>query len=143
MQITKSFSTKHFLLRRMLYALLFIFFIWLALATRKHPEWFHPLVVKYGGDTIWSGDFLLLLRIIFPKTSLYKLAVCNYVLGVLDELSQLWNTPLLNEIRATKIGKLMLGVGFVWSDLICYAAGTLLAWLLIVAIEKYLLTNRS
>lgn len=125
--------------RRLLYLILFSFFIWLALATRHHSQWFHPLVAKYGGDTIWAGDFLLLLRAISPKTTLWKLALWNYIFGVLDEVSQLWHTPWLDAIRHTTFGKLMLGLGFMWSDIVCYAVGTLLAWLLIIIIEKLFL----
>lgn len=80
--------------------------------------------------------FLFILRIIFPKTNLIKLAVWNYAFGVLDELSQLWHTPILDAIRSTTIGKLMLGVGFVWSDLVCYAAGTILAYFFIRLLER-------
>jgi len=131
------------LIRRLIYFLLFIFFIWLALATRHHRDWFHPLIAKYGGDTIWAGAFLFLLRIIFINTSLWKLAIWCYALGVLDELSQLINTPLFNSIRSTTIGRLMFGVGFVWSDLLCYAVGTLLAWLLIAVMEQYIFTIKK
>ena len=55
---------------------------------------------------------------------------------MLDEVSQLWHTPILVAIRETTIGKLMLGVGFVWSDLICYAVGILMATGIIFFIEK-------
>ena len=125
------------LLRRIVYLILFIFFTWLALATRSHADWFNPFVAKYAGDTIWAGMFLFILRIIFPSTNLLTLAIWNYAFGVLDEVSQLWHNPLLDAIRGTTIGRLMLGVGFVWSDLVCYAVGTLLAFFLIRFIESY------
>jgi len=122
--------------RRAAYLFLFAFFIWLALATRHHPQWFHPLVAKYGGDTIWAGDFLLLLRAIFPKANLLNLAILNYLFGVADEVSQLWHTPWLDAIRHTTIGRLMLGLGFLWSDLVCYAVGTIIAFCLTILIDK-------
>lgn len=131
------------LIRRIIYLLLFAFFIWLALATRHHRDWFHPLIAKYGGDVIWAGAFLFLLRIIFIKTKLWKLAVWCYVLGVLDELTQLIRTPFFDEIRSTTIGRLMFGVGFVWSDLLCYAIGTLLAWPMIALMERYIFTTKK
>ena len=60
-----------------------------------------------------------------------------YLLGVIDEISQLWHTSILVAIRETTIGKLMLGQGFVWSDLLCYAVGILMAAAIIWTIEKY------
>ncbi|QEC66299.1 DUF2809 domain-containing protein [Panacibacter ginsenosidivorans] len=124
------------LLRRIIYLLLFAFFIWLALATRHHKEWFYPLIVKYGGDVIWAGAFLFLLRTIFINTALWKLAVWCYVLGVLDEVSQLIRTPFADVARTTTLGKLMFGQGFLWSDILCYAIGTLLAFLILILLEK-------
>lgn len=130
-------------IRRITYFILFIFFIWLALATRHYKDWFHPLIVKYGGDIIWAGAFLLLLRVIFIKVRVWKLAVWCYTLGVLDELSQLINTNWANSVRSTTIGRLMFGVGFVWSDLLCYAIGTLLAWGLIEVMERYIFETKK
>jgi hypothetical protein len=123
--------------RRITYVLLFVFCVWLALATRKHPEWFYPLMARYGGDTIWAGEFLFFLRILFLRTKLFKLAVFNYLFGVIVEVSQLWYTSWLDAIRHTLIGRLMLGVGFLWSDLLCYAVGTLLACSIAILIDKY------
>ncbi|MBG9377080.1 DUF2809 domain-containing protein [Panacibacter sp. DH6] len=130
------------LLRRLIYLLTFAFFIWLALATRHHKTWFTLLIVKYGGDVLWAGAFLFLLRAVFINASLLKLALCCYLLGVIDELSQLINTPWANEIRSTTLGRLMFGVGFLWSDLLCYVAGTLLAFLLILLIEKDIIKEK-
>jgi len=124
------------LLRKLLYLILFIFFIWLAFATRIHHQWFHPLIVKYGGDVIWAGMFLFFLRFFFDKTSLWTLALINYVLGVADEVSQLYHAPWIDAIRDTAIGGAMLGHGFLWSDIVCYAVGTLMAFMLIIFIEK-------
>src|SRR3954468_14287354 len=122
--------------RRIVYLLLFIFFIWLALTTRHHPQWFYPIVAKYGGDTIWAGDFLFFFRAIFPKTSLLKLAIFNYLFGVADEVSQLWHTPWLDSIRHTTFGRLMLGLGFMWSDLVCYFVGTAIAAGIAILIDR-------
>lgn len=129
--------------RRIVYFLLFVFCTWLALATRLHKEYFHPLIVTYGGDIIWAGMFLFLLRIFFTKTTLWKLVLFNYLLGVADECSQLITAPWFVAIRQTKLGKLMLGVGFVWSDLICYAIGTLLAWMIVFVIEHYIFVSSN
>lgn len=131
------------LLRRVIYFFFFAFFIWLALATRHHKDWFYPLIAKYGGDVIWAGAFLFFLRAIFIRTALWKLAACCYTLGVLDELSQLIDTSWADSIRSTTIGKLMFGVGFVWSDLLCYLIGTLLASVLIAVMEHYVFATKK
>ncbi len=122
--------------RRIVYGCCFIFFTWLALATRSHRQFFHPLLVEYGGDTIWAGMFLFFLRMIFLDTALWKLALINYALGVADECSQLYRAPWANDIRSSTVGHLLFGAGFLWSDILCYAIGTLLAYLIISLLES-------
>lgn len=124
------------LLLRVFYAGCFVFFTWLALATRHHPQWFHPIVQQYGGDTIWAGMFLFFLRVFFLHVALWKLAIVCYTLGVLDECSQLYRADWMNAIRATTLGRLMFGVGFLWSDILCYFIGTLLAFVIIFFFER-------
>lgn len=45
-------QTQSLMKLRVIYFVLFVFCVWLALATRSHRDWFPPLVVKYGGDVI-------------------------------------------------------------------------------------------
>ena len=123
--------------------LVFAFFIWLALATRSHTHWFHPLVVKYGGDVFWATAFLFLLRTFFPSVKLLQLVIWNFSLGVIDELSQLYHGPVAVAVRSTYIGRLMFGVGFLWSDIICYAIGTAIGWVTLIFIDRWLETKKS
>lgn len=127
--------------RRILYGACVIFLTWLALATRHHPQWFHPLISKYGGDTIWAGMFLFFLRMIFLHTVLWKLAFAGYALGVADEFSQLYHAPWAISVRETTIGRLLFGAGFLWSDILCYAIGIGLAFVFIWLAERKLLAK--
>jgi hypothetical protein len=131
------------LLRRVIYGILFIFFIWLALATRHHHEWFSPLIIEYGGDTIWAGAFLFFLRMLFLKIPLWKLALVGYGLGVADEFTQLYQAPWANQVRATTLGRLLFGAGFLWSDILCYAIGTLLAFCMIALLENIAVMRKT
>jgi len=122
--------------RRIIYLCLFICCTWLAIATRTHRQWFHPLVVQYGGDIIWAGMFLFFMRIFFSKAKLWKLAVACYLIGVAVELLQLYHAPWIEAIRHTRIGGLLLGFGFLWSDIVCYAIGVFIAYWMVVGIER-------
>jgi hypothetical protein len=129
--------------RRIVYLILTILITVIGLATRSHPHLFPAIVAEYGGDVLWAALFLFPLRILFPNVALWKLAAYNYAFGVLIELQQLLEMPWLVELRHTLFGKLFLGMGFLWSDILCYAIGTVLAWAIIWLIEKYWLpTNR-
>jgi glycopeptide antibiotics resistance protein len=122
--------------RRLVYAILFCITIPIGLATRKMPDYFPSLISTYGGDILWAALFFFLLRAIFPHQSKYKLAAINYAFGLGIEISQLYHAPWIDDIRRTFAGKMLLGFGFMWSDVLCYAIGTLLAWLLATLLEK-------
>jgi glycopeptide antibiotics resistance protein len=100
------------------------------------PQYFPAIISTYGGDILWAALFFFLLRAIFPQQSKYKLALINYSFGLLIEVSQLYHAPWIDDIRRTFLGKMLLGFGFMWSDVLCYAIGTVLAWLLATLLEK-------
>ena len=67
---------------------------------------------------------------IYKTYLLIKIAICFII-----EVSQLIKVDWLNEIRNTTLGKLTLGSGFLWSDLVSYTLGGLVGFVL----EKYFL----
>jgi hypothetical protein len=50
-------------------------------------------------------------------------ALAALVFSFAIETSQLYHAPWIDAVRATRLGSLVLGSGFVWSDFACYAAG--------------------
>lgn len=58
---------------------------------------------------------------------LYKPVKTSVIAGVIFsfaiEFSQLYQAPWINEVRHTLFGRLVLGEGFLWSDLLCYLVG--------------------
>ncbi|MBD3879661.1 MAG: DUF2809 domain-containing protein, partial [Quinella sp. 1Q5] len=56
----------------------------------------------------------------------------------LIELSQLWHPPFLEALRATTVGGLVLGYGFLWSDLVCYTVGAFVCALAETIVRKAL-----
>ena len=99
----------------------------IGLATRRFPQAFPAIVAEYGGDALWAMLVYWLLAIIGPRTSPTRLAAGALAISVADELSQLIHWHWLQVLRDTAFGALVLGQGFLWSDLACYAAGIALA----------------
>lgn len=128
---------------RISYLLMVSIIIPLGLATRKIPSLFPSFIAEFGGDTLWATLFFLLIRIAVPQWSRIKTAGVTYLFGVLVELSQLYQASWIVELRHTFVGKMLLGQGFQWSDLLCYAAGVSLGWLLAFLFEEALLIGRS
>jgi hypothetical protein len=80
----------------------------------------------YGGDTLYATLVCFLVVLLWPRAAAWRLALLAFGLCVAVELSQQVDTPWLESLRATLFGRLVLGAGFLWSDLVCYAAGALL-----------------
>ena len=108
---------------RLVYALLIAAVILLGLATRhfanKLPEW-NKL---YLGDALWALMVFFMVGFLFArKSSLWVVsAALAFSYGI--EFSQLYHAAWIDAIRNTRIGGLLLGYGFLWSDLVCYTVG--------------------
>ena len=65
---------------------------------------------------------------------MFQPALAAYCFCFVIELSQLYHAPWIDGLRHTRLGGLILGYGFLWSDLICYAVGVATGWLIELAI---------
>lgn len=108
---------------RLRYFLPFCSVIALGLSSRVYSSHLPTVVATYGGDTLWAMMVFLGLGLLFPKAPTFRLAVIAATIAYLDELSQLYHASWLDAIRHTTIGGLVLGYGFLWSDLVCYSIG--------------------
>jgi hypothetical protein len=95
----------------------------LGLSTRKFGSSLPAFLATYGGDTLWSLLVFWLWGWLFPRASTGRIVVFAGVFSLLIELSQLIQTPWLQELRQIKLIALVIGHGFLWSDLLCYAVG--------------------
>lgn len=85
------------------------------------------LLRTYGGDTLYAVLVYVLLAVLAPARSPLQVGLAAAGACLLVELSQLLDVGWLNTLRANRFGALVLGRGFVWSDLLCYAVGAGLA----------------
>ena len=83
-------------------------------------------VGTYAGDTLWGLMVFLGLGLLFPRGRTAVLATVALTISFGVEASQLYQAEWLNGLRATRLGALILGAGFLWSDLLCYTVGILL-----------------
>lgn len=84
------------------------------------------LVAAYGGDTLYATLAFLLVALLWPGWPARRIALIALIACFAVELSQLISTPWLDALRRTLPGRLVLGSGFLGSDLVCYTAGVLL-----------------
>jgi len=70
-----------------------------------------------------------LIRFLSLKTKLQKIAFVSLLVCYGIETLQLYQADWINEIRHTILGRLVLGKGFLWSDLLAYSFGITIAFL--------------
>jgi len=95
----------------------------LGIGSRRYAHALPGLVAGYAGDTFWALAAFFGIGLILPRTSTRTIAMLAMAFSVAIELSQLYHVPWIDSIRQTTIGGLILGFGFLWSDLACYALG--------------------
>ena len=95
----------------------------LGIASRRYARALPWFIAAYAGDTLWALAAFLGIGLILPRQQTWKVAVLAMTFSVAIELSQLYHAPWIDSIRHTTLGGLILGFGFLWSDLACYAVG--------------------
>jgi hypothetical protein len=115
---------------RFVIAALLLLTIALGLASRRYADALPQFVAAYAGDALWAAMVFWIAAFIRPRAKTRTLAAISLGLSFVVELSQLYHAPWIDAIRATRLGALALGHGFLWSDLLCYAAGVAAAALI-------------
>ncbi|MGE7881821.1 DUF2809 domain-containing protein [Bacillus sp. NPDC094077] len=108
---------------RLLYAVFTIVVIILGLSSRKFAFALPNLLNDYLGDALWALMIFTGFGFLFPKIETKKLACISLLFCYGIEISQLYHVPWIDSIRATTLGGLVLGYGFLWSDLVAYTIG--------------------
>ncbi|PHA04243.1 DUF2809 domain-containing protein [Bacillus wiedmannii] len=108
---------------RVVYALFTIVVIILGLSSRKFAFALPHLLNDYLGDALWALMIFTGFGFLFPKTETKKLAFISLMFCYGIEASQLYHAKWIDSIRATTLGGLVLGYGFLWSDVVAYTIG--------------------
>lgn len=111
---------------RLVYAALVLTVIALGLASRRFDDMLPAVMGKYSGDILWALMVYLIIGFLIPKLHITYTALAALTFSVLIEISQLYHAPWIDAIRATRFGGLVLGYGFLWSDILCYSIGIIL-----------------
>ena len=103
---------------RILYFILTLVTIMTGLLSRTSiiPELIYP----YIGDFLYALMFFFIIGFIFNKREPLQIALITISCCYSIELSQLYQADWINTIRSYKIGGLILGYGFLWSDIVSY-----------------------
>ncbi|NVO20828.1 MAG: DUF2809 domain-containing protein [Bacteroidetes bacterium] len=123
---------------RNIYLVLTLIIVVAGLASRHFsaslPGWVHA----YAGDGLWALMVFLIIGFLFTRKSSLWVALSALAFSYGIEISQLYHAPWIDTLRANRLGGLILGFGFLWSDLVCYTIGVGFGYL----VEKLFLKSK-
>lgn len=108
---------------RLFYLCIIFLLICLGLLSRRFINYIPNIINLYLGDLLWAIMIFFIFRIIFLNKPVKKIALYGVLFCFFIEFSQLYHDTWIDAIRKTIIGGLILGYGFLWSDLIAYSLG--------------------
>lgn len=123
---------------RFLYFIFIVITMLLGLGSRRFSYILPRVISNFSGDILWALMIFWIFGFIFNKFRTQNIALSALVFSFTIEISQLYHRPWLDSIRSTTLGGLVLGYGFLWSDLICYSIGVFMG----VSIEKLLIHSK-
>lgn len=119
--------------KRGTYVLLILLTIATGLSSRKVAG-----IPAATGDALWAVMIYFMIRMLWLQRSIKFAGLLSLLICFTVEFSQLYQAPWINAIRATLPGRLVLGQGFLWSDLPAYALGVAFGML----IDRYLIIKK-
>ncbi|TKC59160.1 DUF2809 domain-containing protein [Pedobacter hiemivivus] len=125
------FYTANLKSQRIIYVLLVIVVIALGILSRKITV--IPLIV---GDILYAVMMFLLIKFLLIQLRYWKVALISLSICYFIEISQLYHAPWINQIRNTTIGALVLGHGFLWSDMIAYTVGIAIVYFITLSSSR-------
>jgi len=100
----------------------------LGLLSRKAlpPSFIDP----YFGDFLYALMFFFIIGFLFPKMKTLNVAIISIAICYFIEGLQLYQADWINQLRSYKLGGLILGYEFLWSDILSYTFGGLFGYFL-------------
>jgi hypothetical protein len=120
--------------RRAFISVMIALVIGLGLACRR--PWAPAFVQLYLGDVLWGALFYLLFAWAWPRRSSSFVALAAVATTELIEFSERYQADWILRLRATRLGGLLLGHTFLWSDVLCVFIGGAAAATLDAALRR-------
>lgn len=88
------------------------------------------IIYPYLGDYLYALMFFFIIAFIFDKMDSWKVALISLLLCYSIEILQLYQADWILTVRSYKLGGLILGYGFLWSDIVSYTLGGMTGYFL-------------
>lgn len=108
--------------KRIPYLLSCLVLIALGIALRTFTASLPMLIANYLPDVVWACALYCFIGMVLAKSPLWHGPIALVIAFAIEFLQRYQATWIVN-LRSSIIGQYLLGTGFLWSDLICYAVG--------------------
>jgi len=108
----------------------------LGLLTKFYQGPAEAWINNYAGGILYELFWCLAAVLVWPRVSGWRIALWIFIVTSVLEFTQLWQTPLLESIRSTFIGRAFIGTSFSWLDFPHYVLGCLMGWACIKRLRK-------
>ena len=109
--------------QKIIYSILIILTIGSGLLARHSKHWLPDSVNLYLGDILYAIMMYFIVAFIAYKKAVSVKMIITVIICYCIEISQLYQSEWITSVRATLPGRLVLGSGFLWTDLLAYAVG--------------------
>ncbi|WP_342439661.1 DUF2809 domain-containing protein [Paenibacillus sp. FSL L8-0436] len=110
------------------YCLAMLLMMVLGFGSRAFADQLPLFISRHFGDALWAAMIYFAFRVLLTRQQRWISVVLSFGFSFGIEFSQLYQEIWINELRATLLGGLILGKGFLWIDLIRYSAGILFSY---------------
>jgi hypothetical protein len=121
--------------KRIIFLIVSFVTICTGLFVRLKKQWFPDVVNLYLGDILYAFMMFYIVSFFVVNKSRNTRAILALGICYCIEASQLYQADWINAVRQTIPGKLVLGAGFLWSDILAYSIGVFLAYV----VDKFVL----
>ncbi|MGE6355598.1 DUF2809 domain-containing protein [Flavobacterium sp. NPDC079362] len=115
------------------YFILLLVIIFLGIMSRKTD-----LIPLSTGDFLYAVMMYVFIRILMIDKKGIQIMITSLLICYGIEFSQLYHANWIDELKNTLLGRYTLGQGFLWTDILAYTMGILLAF----GIERIVLKRK-
>jgi hypothetical protein len=112
------------------YILFTLLFMVVGYTSRQYYPTTGTFIHDYVGDAIWAGMIYWGFRMIQSKSICMKSVIYAIIFCFGIEFLQLYHATWIESLRHTKLGGLILGFEFLWSDLLSYIIGISITYII-------------
>ncbi|WP_342481705.1 DUF2809 domain-containing protein [Paenibacillus sp. FSL L8-0340] len=113
---------------KLAYSFAMLMMMVLGFGSRAFADQLPLFISRHFGDALWAAMIYFAFRVLLTRQQRWISVVLSFGFSFGIEFSQLYQEIWISELRATLLGGLILGKGFLWVDLIRYSAGILFSY---------------